>query len=216
MTRRLLLLLPLLLIDPARAQQLEPAKTAELRGQFLKKQQQTNRWSATFTQTVSMPGMKQPFISTGSVAYAAPGHIRLDFTQPAGEYVLAVGDRLFLQKAGKRLSEKSLTGDNAGKPFRSLLNLLQGQLTEEEAIYNATVSRQKTAYSVVLTRKPGARGRGPVRITNTIAADTLEVSEVLVELPNGGTIRFAFEKPQRNHSMPDSLFTTPPAANAPQ
>ncbi len=216
MTRRLLLLLPLLLLAPARAQQLEPAKTAELRAQFLKKQQQTKTWSATFTQTVSMPGMKQPVVSTGSVAYGAPGQIRFDFNQPPGEYVLAVGDRLFLQKAGKRLSEKSLTKDNSAKPFRSLLNLLQGQLTEEEAIYNAAVSRQNAGYAVVLTRKPGARGRGPARITNIIAAGTLEVSEILIELPNGGTIRFAFEQPRRNHSLPDTLFTTPPAAKSPQ
>ena len=189
---------------------------AELRAQFLKKQQQTKSWAASFTQTVAMPGMKQPVVSTGTVSYGTPGQLRLDFTKPAGEYVLATGDRLFLQKAGKKLSEKSLTTDNAAKPFRSLLNLLQGQLAEEDANYDAAVSRQKTAYSVVLTRKPGARGRGPFRITNTIAADTLEVSEVVVELPNGGTIRFAFAKPQRNHSLPDTLFTIPPAAKSPQ
>lgn len=208
MTRRILLLL-LTLLCPAGAQQLDAAKSAALRDRFLKKQQQTKSWSSGFTQTVSMPGMKQPVISTGTVTYGGAGRLRLDFTQPAGEFVLATGDRLFLKKSGKGLTEKSLEKDNAARPFRSLLGLLQGQLAEAEEGYDAVISQQSGSYSVVLTRKPGAKGRGPSRITNTVAAETLEVTAILIELPRAGSIHFSFTGPQRNQPVSPALFVDP-------
>jgi outer membrane lipoprotein-sorting protein len=211
MTRRILLLL-LVVLCPAGAQQLDAAKSAALRDRFLKKQQQTKSWAASFTQTVTMPGMKRPVVSTGTVTYGGAGRLRLDFTQPAGEFVLAAGDRLFLKKSGKSLSEKSLDRDHAARPFRSLLNLLQGQLAEAEAGYDAVVSLQSGSYSVVLTRKPGAKGRGPSRITNTVAADSLEVTAILIELPGTGSIHFSFAGPRRNHELPPALFADPTAA----
>ncbi len=210
---RTLLLTALLLASRAHAQVLSPEKMTALREQFQKHQQQTKTWAATFTQTVSMPGMKQPVVSTGSIACRAGGQLRLDFTRPAGEFVLVLGDQLFLQKAGKRVSVKSLTKDNAGKAFRSMLNLLQGQLTETEALYTPTISRQGGNYAVVLNRKPDAPGKGPKRITNTIAADALDVREILVDLPNGGTIHYLFNGAKRNQALAGGLFTAPVKEN---
>lgn len=206
---RALLLTAVLLTIHAHGQILPPEKVAALRENFQKHQQQTKTWTASFTQTVSMPGMKQPVVSTGSLSYSARGQLRLDFTKPAGEFVLVLGDQLFLQKAGKRVVVRSLTRDNAGKAFRSMLNLLQGQLTETEVLYVPTISRHEDHYTVVLNRKPDAPGKGPARITNTIAADALEVREILVEIPNGATIRYLFSGPKRNERLPDGLFTAP-------
>lgn len=206
---RTLFLTAILLSAHARAQVLTPEKVTALREQFQKHQQQTKTWAATFTQTVSLPGMKQPVISTGSIAYRAREQLRLDFTKPAAEFVLVLGDQLFLQKAGKRVAVKSLSKDNAGKAFHSMLNLLQGQLTETEALYTPAISRQESTYSVVLNRKPDAPGRGPKLITNTIAADALDVREILVVLPDGGTIRYEFNGTTRNQPLADSLFAAP-------
>lgn len=209
MMTRLLCLLAVLSLVPVQAGPLSPDQAAALRADFQKHWQQTKLLAVPFTQTVTMPGLRQPIVSTGTLAYRAPEELRLDFTQPAGEFVLVLGDRLYLQKTGKRVAVKSLSQDNAGKPFRSLLGLLRGQLAETETQYTAEILRVDQNWRVVLTRKRGASGRGPERITNTIGTDTFHVREILVELATGGTIHFAFGKPQAKQTVPDNLFIPP-------
>ena len=193
----------------AAAAPLPPARANALRDQFQTRQRETKTWSATFTQTVAMPGMREPVVSTGSLTYRATEQLRLDFTKPADEFVLALGDQLFVQKAGKKPVLKSLSGDNAGKPFQSLLGLLRGKPVEEEAFYTPEVSREDAHYIVVLTRKPDASSRMPKRITNTIDAESLEVREVVVELPNGGTLSYRFDTIARNRPLDATRFAAP-------
>lgn len=188
---------------------LPPAKEAELRTRFQARQAETKTWSASFSQTLAMPGMAKPVESSGSLAYRAPAQLRLDFTKPEGEFVLVNRDALFIQKAGKRVAEKSLSRDTAGRPFLSLLGLLRGQPPEEEAMYAPEVSREDGKYILILNRKPDASSRAPKRITNIIDAESLEIREVLVELPNGGTLRYAFTGIVRNRPIADERFTEP-------
>lgn len=72
----------------ANAAPLSPAKATALREQFQTRQSQTKSWSASLTQTLAMPGMRQPVVSTGTLVYRSPGQLRLDFTKPEGEFVL--------------------------------------------------------------------------------------------------------------------------------
>jgi len=183
-------------------------KAEELRARFQERQQQTKTWSAGFTQIISMPGMREPVVSRGTLSYSAPDQMRLDFTKPEGEFALVNGDQVFLQKTGKKLSKKSL-GDNAGKPFEMLLGLLQGQSREEEKDYQPTITREKDRYVIVLLKKDGASRRLPKQITNTLDAVTMEIREVLVELPNDGTIHYRFEEVARNRPLDAALFTPP-------
>lgn len=180
-----------------------------LREQFQSRQQQIKTWSASFTQTLVVPGMRQPVVSQGTLVYRAPEQLKLDFIKPSGEFVLVVGDHFYLKKAGKPVVLGSLADDFAGKPFQALLSLLRGQPTEEETLYLPEVSRQPGKYRVVLNRKPDAPGRLPKRITNTIDANSLEVREVLVELPEGGTLKYRFDTVVRNGAIDGSRFAPP-------
>ena len=198
-----------LAVAHAQSAPLTPSKEAVLREQFQTRQRQTKSWSATFDQTISMPGMRQPVVSSGTLLYRSPGSLRLDFTKPDGEFVLVTGDQLFLQKAGKKVSEKSLSRDTAGKPFLSLLGLLRGQPPDEEAMYEPVVSREDGKYILVLNLKPDASSRAPKRITNIIDAETREIREVLVELPNGGTLRYQFQEIVRNRAIAEERFAPP-------
>lgn len=193
----------------SQAAPLSPARSAELRDQFLRRQQATRSWTASFTQTVSMPGMRKPVVSEGTIAYKAPGQLRLDFSKPEGDLVIVTGGRVFIQKAGKRPSEKSLDDDRAGKPFESLLGLLGGKPTEDESLYDPELSREGADYTLVLTRKPSASSRLPRRITNSFDAESLEVREVIVELPNKGTIAYRFTESARNRAMDSDQFKPP-------
>lgn len=185
---------------------LSEARTAELRADFQRRQRTAKSWSATFTQTVSMPGMRKPVVSEGALSYKAPGMLRLEFTKPAGDLVVVNGDRVFIQKAGKRASEKSLAEDRAGKPFESLLGLLGGRPMEEESLYVPELSLDRGVYTLVLSLKPEGSKQLPKRITNTFDADSLEVREVLVELPNKGTISYRFSAVVRNRALDAGLF----------
>ena len=61
----------------------------------------------------------------------------------------------------------------------------------------------------MLTRKPDASSRMPKRITNTIDAESLEVREVVVELPNGGTLSYRFDTIARNRPLDATRFAAP-------
>lgn len=188
---------------------LTPAKAEALRTRFETRQRGSRSWSADFTQTLTMPGLRASIDSEGTFTFRAPDALRIEFTKPAGELVLILGDRLFLQKPGKRAVEKSLTGDSAGKPFQALLSLMQGRPPENEAQFDPRVTQEDDRYVIELTKKPDATGRLPKRITNIVSAETLDVREVLVELPNGGSLRYVFRDPARNRPVDARLFALP-------
>ncbi len=197
----------ILLSIAVQAAPLSAERAAVLRERFETRQRETRTWACAFTQTVSMAGMRQPIVSTGTLSYRAP-ELLLEFTQPAGEFNLVVGDQLFIQKAGKKVAVKSLTNDIAGKPYLSLLGLLRGKPAEDEKFFTPEITREDDHYTIVLTRKATASSRLPKRITNTIDADSLEVREVLVELP-GGTLSYRFSEPARNRPMDAARFAVP-------
>ncbi|MGH8591583.1 MAG: LolA family protein [Gammaproteobacteria bacterium] len=188
---------------------LSAERASALRAQFQTRQRETLTWSATIVQTLTLPGVRDPVVSQGTLAYRAPDRLRLDYTRPAGEFVLVLGDRLFIQKTGARLAEKSLREDSAGKPFLSLLGLLRGQPAEEKTDYTPEVTREGDRYAVVLTRNAGASSRMPARIANRIAADTLEVREVVVDLPSGGVLSYRFDAITRNAPLDPGRFAAP-------
>ena len=180
-----------------------------LLAQFQTRQRETLTWSATVVQTLTLPGVRDPVVSTGMLAYRAPDRLRLDYTKPAGEFVLVLGDRLFIQKTGARLAEKSLREDSAGKPFLLLLGLLRGEPAEEESDYTPEIRREHDLYAVFLTRNDDASSGLPARIANRIAADTLEVREVVVDLPSGGVLSYRFDAIARNGPLDAMHFAVP-------
>ena len=203
--------LTLLATSLARAEPapLAPAQAQALRTRFETRQRATRSWSAAFTQTLTLPGLRAAIVSEGTLTFRAPGDLRIEFTQPAGELVLILGDRLFLRKPGRRAVEKSLATDHAGKPFQALLSLLQGRPPENEEQFEPRITAEDGRYMIALTKKADAPGKLPKRITNLISEATLDVAEVLVELPGGGSLRYAFRDPARNRPVDPAQFVTP-------
>lgn len=188
---------------------LSPQAATALRTRFEARQREARTWSARFTQILALTGIVHPVVSEGTIRFRAPDLLRIDFTQPAGEYSLVTGEQVFFQKPGRPLETKGLRTDSAGKPLLSLLGLLRGQPAEDEKSFDVEVGQDGDRYVIVLTRKTRASNRLPRRITNTLSAATLDVRETLVELPNGGTLTYRFAEPVRNGPLPEGLFNAP-------
>ena len=205
-------LLIFLLLGTALHAEPEPlsiAKAKALRTRFETRQRETTSWTAAFTQTLTMPGLRASITSEDTFTFRAPDALRIEFTKPAGELVLILGDRFFLRKPGKRLVEKSLSTDNAGKPFQALMSLFQGRPPENEAQFDPRVTNEHDNYVITLTKKPEATGKLPKRIATIISETTLDVREVFVELPVGGSLRYEFNNAARNRAVDAKLFAVP-------
>lgn len=209
MTRFVFLFLLAATLGHAAPAPLAPAQAQALRTRFETRQRDTRSWSAAFTQTLTLPGLRAAIVSEGTLTFRAPGDLRIEFTKPAGELVLILGDRLFLRKPGQRAVEKSLASDSAGKPFQALLSLLRGRPPENEEQFEPRVTAENGRYVIALTKKADAPGKLPKRITNVVSEATLDVAEVLVELPGGGSLRYIFRDPARNRPLEAPLFALP-------
>ncbi|MEI7774661.1 MAG: outer membrane lipoprotein carrier protein LolA [Verrucomicrobiota bacterium] len=191
------------------ADPLSTDKAEALRKRFEAHQQGTRFWSADFTQTLSAPGLKAPIVSEGRIFYHAPDALRIDFEKPAGDFMLALGSALFVQKSNKGVVRKSIETDTVGKPLLGLLGMLRGRPTEEAEQFNFQVSRQADVYEIELTKKQGAPAHMPKKILNSIVVDTLEVKNVTVILPNGAALNYAFRSSVRNRPLAASFFEPP-------
>jgi outer membrane lipoprotein-sorting protein len=91
---------------------------------FVRTQQQTQTFQADVKQTVRLHGLKKPVESIGRLFYKAPDKLRIQFTQPAGEYLLIVGNDVFSKKTNRPLRRSK--DPNAGM----LLKLFQGDVSD--------------------------------------------------------------------------------------
>ncbi len=185
---------------------LSPGKAGELRKRFEAFQKGTRFWSARFSQSLTVPGLKTPILSEGRIRFRAPDGLRIDFENPAGEWMLANGETLLVQKPGRKLVEKSLLNDPAGKPLQGLISLLRGGEAEEAAWFSAEVSREGDLFRIELVRREGAPSHFPKSIVNLLKAESLEVREVSILLPNGARLSYMFEAVERNRPIAPSFF----------
>jgi len=191
------------------AEPLPVEKAEALRKRFEVHQQGTRFWSADFTQTLTAPGLKEPIVSEGKIRYRAPDALRIDFEKPAGDFMLALGVDLFVQKSRRGIVRKSIQTDTVGKPLLGLLGMLRGRPTEEAGMFEFQVTRTGEVYEIELSKKPGAPAHLPKRIINSIAVETLEIREVTIVLSNGGVLGYAFRTSSRNRPLEMSFFESP-------
>lgn len=184
-------------------------KAEALRKRFDLHQQGTRFWCADFTQTLSAPGLKTPIVSEGKIRYRAPDALRIDFEKPSGDFMLALGEDLFVQKSTKSIVRRSIQTDSVGKPLLGLLRMLRGQPTEEAELFDFQVNRTGDVYEIELSKKAGAPAHIPKKILNSITCDTLDIKSVVVVLPNGGSLNYSFRSLSRNRPIAASFFEAP-------
>lgn len=191
------------------ADRLSFEKAEALRKRFESHQQETRFWTADFTQTLTVSGLKAPIVSEGKIRYRAPDSLRIDFEKPLGDFLLALGPDLFVQKSGKGVIRKSIQTDTVGKPLLGLLGMLRGSPTEDADLFEFQAMREGDSFEIELLKKQGAPAQLPKKIVNSISANSLDVRNVTVVLPNGGSLTYSFRSSTRNRPVPASFFEAP-------
>jgi len=107
-----------------------------------------------FTETHVMPKMNKTTVLEGTMLFHAPDELRMDYSQPAGDYTLIAKDRFDVFKGGKmqRLNVKDPKQKMA--IYRAtLLACLGGDVEQAAALNNAKAEYKRVGNTFVCTLK---------------------------------------------------------------
>lgn len=205
MIRTLSICLLALALPAFAAQELEPSEAQALEKKFLRQQQALRTLQVDFRQTLASRGLRNPVVSEGKVYYKAPDDLCISYSRPEGDYSLLRGQELQVARRGKAPRNVPLEHPSA-KPLLALRQMLRGQPSEDQNLFNRTVKREQEQYLVLLEPKTPAPDL-PATIENRIDAATHLLTSMRITLPSGTALQFEFSNPQRNRTLDPALFT---------
>ena len=153
-------------------------------------QQQIN---ASFEQTKTIKASGKSIQSKGTVLYQSPETLKMNYTQPAGDFFIVEGNTIKLNMNGKK-STVDVTKNAVMKAQKNtLLNCIKGNYKQVATDNNAEIAVKESGSSriVTLTAKQAAT-RGYSKITVTYRKSDNMVTEMVLEEFNGNTTRYSF------------------------
>ncbi|MBJ7390959.1 MAG: outer membrane lipoprotein carrier protein LolA [Chthoniobacterales bacterium] len=152
-----------------------------------------------------MPGLGRPAKSRGQIFYQSPELLRVEYTQPEGEWMQLDGENFTLARA-KRQPETRPADHASARVLAALREILRGKKPSEGM--SRRIYDEGDAYRVILV--PLQEGQNqPSRIDITADADGFQLRSMVVSLPRGATMRFDFSSFRRNHRLPANSFVVP-------
>jgi outer membrane lipoprotein-sorting protein len=191
---------------PASGKELSPEEDADLTRRFIASQRSLRTYRAEFEQSLSLLGLRNPSVSKGTFSYRAPDDVRIDYSQPAGDFFLLRGEQFHLAKNGNPPRSYPAT-DRSARVLVALRKIMGGR-TEAGAGMVRKVRREGSDYVVTLTPETPSRDV-PERIENRIDAGSLALKRMTVTLPRGTSMEFSFSNPERNAKVDEKLFEQP-------
>lgn len=191
---------------PASASELSPEENASLSRRFIESQRALRTFRADFEQTVSLLGLRNPSVSKGTFFYRAPDDVRIDYSQPSGDFFLLRGENFHVARDGG--APRSCPASDRSARVLVALRKVMGGRPEAGAEMVKTVRHEGDEY--VVTLKPRVTSRDvPDKIENRIDADLLVLKKMTVTLPRGTSMEFSFSNPERNAKIDETLFQNP-------
>lgn len=188
------------------ASELSPAENANLSQRFIESQRALRTFRADFEQTVSLLGLRNPSVSKGTFFYRAPDDVRIDYSQPSGDFFLLRGENFHVARDGG--APRSSPASDRSARFLVALRKVMGGRADAGADMVKTVRHEGDEY--VVTLKPRTPSRDvPEKIENRIDADLLVLKKMTVTLPRGTSMEFSFSNPERNAKIDETLFRNP-------
>lgn len=113
---------------------------------------QAQSFKGTFHQTKTMKVSGLSLKSKGDITYTAPNKLKLEYTNPEGDYFIISGDRMFMDMRGISLDVDTSTNQTVRSQCNALLYGISGQYDKiaEEMDADCTVKEDATGKHVVL------------------------------------------------------------------
>ena len=175
----------------------------DLEARFLASHKNLESLQADFRQTITSPGMRQPVVSEGRFYYQAPNQLRIDYSQPAGDYFFLNGDRFETRHRGKPPAVLDASHPSA-RALVALREVLRG--TPPAGEFQKQIERKDGEFLVILTPLSPSPTL-PRKIENRVDAKTLALLGMTITLPQGATMEFVFENSRRNQSLDPGIFS---------
>jgi len=184
---------------------------------FEEKQRATRTYQSGLKQTLQLHGLKEPIASTGRVYYQATDFFLIQFTRPAGEFMLIRGNDIYVKKNEKALAHHKLKGGKSPSnlSIQSLLALFQNGAASMKEEFEIQMTGDRG--ELIVTLKPGMDDRkSRVReIKNKLTRSNLEIRSIHVIMDESNSVLYEFLKPVRNKQLDEKLFQVPGSDPAP-
>lgn len=161
-----------------------------------------------FRQTYAVP-RRGPRVETGELFLRKPGHMRWQYSDPAGKLFVSDGKNLYLYTPADNRVERSKFRDS--EDMRAPLAFLLGKLNFQKDFTNLLL--RKDGAQIVLTAEPRSERLPYVQIEFTIAPD-FQIQEVQITGQDGSIMEFQFENERLNPHLADKLFEFQPPKGA--
>lgn len=149
--------------------------------------------NASFAQSKFIKASGKKIESKGTVLYQSPETLKMNYTQPAGDYFIIEGNTLKLNMNGKK-STVDVTKNATMKVQKNiLLNCIKGNYKQVATDNDAECSVKENGGNRVVTitaKKTAARGYS--KITVTYRKSDNMVTDMLLEEFNGNTTHYTF------------------------
>lgn len=110
--------------------------------------------STSFTETSVMPKLKKETTKSGTLVFTAPENLRLDYTDPAGEYTLITATQFEISREGKVQKLPFKSPQSQWAVFRNtLLMSFMGDVEGVAALNEATATYKEEGANYVCTLK---------------------------------------------------------------
>ena len=110
------------------------------------------RVECSFTEVRVMPKVNKTENREGKLVYQAPDDLRMDYTQPAGDYILITAEKMEQCKKGKTQSVKVKNRDNRYTTYRAtLLSCISGDVEKAAELNGAKAVCEKSGKKYICT-----------------------------------------------------------------
>ena len=187
-------------------QALSPLEQNRYKTQFTQSQKNLKTFSASLKQSLQLSGMKKPIISQGKLFFQNPqGWLLIDYTEPAGEFILLRDSKLFIKKQGKPLRDFKKEGKNS---FTMLSLFFQEEAEIWEKNFNVSMLKKENQLIVLLVpiKKNQAQAQ---KIETHVDLETFLPQEIQLNFEENNQLIYQFFNVQRNKVLSPELFADP-------
>lgn len=185
------------------AQTLSPEEVIATEKSLETLRSETRSFQAKVIQTLVLKELEDPVISSGIVSYARPGRLRLDFSEPAGEYLLVVPGVTIIQKTGMRPKVQRTDPLKEPKGRLDLLRAFDAPLASWRTDFIVTMKHEGGILNVSLSPKKTSHGTNKIIVR--VQEQTANIISMKIELPEG-YLEYLFSGHRINPPLKPSLF----------